>query len=52
MNDGGSIILNGSSANTKGTPAFGVYAASKAAIRFRVNLDFGSEEPPYPLKRC
>jgi NAD(P)-dependent dehydrogenase (short-subunit alcohol dehydrogenase family) len=33
MNDGGSIILNGSSANMKGTPAFGVYAASKAAIR-------------------
>jgi NAD(P)-dependent dehydrogenase (short-subunit alcohol dehydrogenase family) len=33
MNDGGSIILNGSSANMKGTPAFSVYAASKAAIR-------------------
>jgi NAD(P)-dependent dehydrogenase (short-subunit alcohol dehydrogenase family) len=33
MNDGGSIILNGSVASTKGTPAFGVYAASKAAIR-------------------
>jgi NAD(P)-dependent dehydrogenase (short-subunit alcohol dehydrogenase family) len=30
--DGGSIILNGSTANIKGTPAFGVYAASKAAI--------------------
>jgi NAD(P)-dependent dehydrogenase (short-subunit alcohol dehydrogenase family) len=33
MNDGGSIILNGSAATMKGTPAFGVYAASKAAIR-------------------
>ena len=33
MNDGGSIILNGSAAGIKGTPAFGVYAASKAAIR-------------------
>jgi NAD(P)-dependent dehydrogenase (short-subunit alcohol dehydrogenase family) len=33
MNDGSSIILNGSVASTKGTPAFGVYAASKAAIR-------------------
>jgi NAD(P)-dependent dehydrogenase (short-subunit alcohol dehydrogenase family) len=33
LKDGGSIILNGSSPNIKGTPAFGVYAASKAAIR-------------------
>src|SRR5438094_6775074 len=33
LNDGGSIILNGSVASVKGTPAFGVYAASKAAIR-------------------
>jgi NAD(P)-dependent dehydrogenase (short-subunit alcohol dehydrogenase family) len=33
MNDGGSIILNGSVASMKGTPSFGVYAASKAAIR-------------------
>ena len=30
---GGSIILNGSVASVKGTAAFGVYAASKAAIR-------------------
>jgi NAD(P)-dependent dehydrogenase (short-subunit alcohol dehydrogenase family) len=34
LKDGGSIILNGSVANGKGTAAFGVYAASKAAIRF------------------
>jgi len=33
LKDGGSIILNGSVASVKGTPAFGVYAASKAAIR-------------------
>jgi NAD(P)-dependent dehydrogenase (short-subunit alcohol dehydrogenase family) len=33
LNDGGSIILTGSVASVKGTPAFGVYAASKAAIR-------------------
>jgi NAD(P)-dependent dehydrogenase (short-subunit alcohol dehydrogenase family) len=33
LNDGGSIILNGSVASVKGTSAFGVYAASKAAIR-------------------
>jgi NAD(P)-dependent dehydrogenase (short-subunit alcohol dehydrogenase family) len=33
LNDGGSIILTGSVAGAKGTPAFGVYAASKAAIR-------------------
>jgi NAD(P)-dependent dehydrogenase (short-subunit alcohol dehydrogenase family) len=34
LNDGGSIILTGSVASVKGTAAFGVYAASKAAIRF------------------
>ncbi len=33
LNDGGSLILTGSVASVKGTPAFGVYAASKAAIR-------------------
>jgi NAD(P)-dependent dehydrogenase (short-subunit alcohol dehydrogenase family) len=33
LNDGGSIILTGSVAGSKGTPAFGVYAATKAAIR-------------------
>src|SRR6201987_6039687 len=33
LNDGASIILNGSVAGVKGTAAFGVYAASKAAIR-------------------
>jgi NAD(P)-dependent dehydrogenase (short-subunit alcohol dehydrogenase family) len=33
LNDGGSIVLTGSVAGVKGTPAFGVYAASKAAIR-------------------
>ena len=33
LSDGASIILNGSVASIKGTAAFGVYAASKAAIR-------------------
>src|SRR6202453_2852227 len=33
MKDGGSIILNGSVASVKGTAAFGVYAATKAALR-------------------
>src|SRR6202030_829232 len=33
LNDGGSIILNGSVASVKGTAGFGVYAASKAALR-------------------
>ena len=33
MKDGSSIILNGSVASVKGTPAFGVYAATKAALR-------------------
>jgi len=36
MNDGGSIILTGSIAGVKGTPAFGVYGATKAAIRLLV----------------
>jgi NAD(P)-dependent dehydrogenase (short-subunit alcohol dehydrogenase family) len=31
--DGGSIILNASVASIKGLPAFGVYSASKAAVR-------------------
>jgi NAD(P)-dependent dehydrogenase (short-subunit alcohol dehydrogenase family) len=33
MNDGGSIIMTGSVASVKGFPGFGVYAASKAALR-------------------
>src|SRR6202795_2301759 len=33
LKDGGSIILTGSVAGVKGTPAFGVYGATKAAIR-------------------
>lgn len=33
LNDGGSIILNGSVASLKGTPGFGVYGATKAALR-------------------
>ena len=33
LNDGSSIILTDSVAGVKGTPAFGVYGATKAAIR-------------------
>jgi NAD(P)-dependent dehydrogenase (short-subunit alcohol dehydrogenase family) len=33
MPEGGSIILNASIASIKGTPAFGVYSATKAAVR-------------------
>lgn len=33
FNDNGSIILNGSIASIKGFPSFGVYSASKAALR-------------------
>src|SRR6202166_1012576 len=33
LKDGGSIILNGSVASVKGPPAFGVYGATKAALR-------------------
>jgi NAD(P)-dependent dehydrogenase (short-subunit alcohol dehydrogenase family) len=33
LNPGASVILAGSTAATSGTPAFGVYAATKAAIR-------------------
>lgn len=33
LSPGAAIILNSSIANTKGTPAFGVYSATKAAVR-------------------
>ena len=33
LNDGASIIVNASTAGDRGTPAFGAYAASKAALR-------------------
>ncbi len=33
FNDNGSIFMNGSIASIKGFPAFGVYSASKAAVR-------------------
>jgi NAD(P)-dependent dehydrogenase (short-subunit alcohol dehydrogenase family) len=33
LNNGGSIILTGSVAGSKGTPAFGTYGATKAAVR-------------------
>ncbi len=33
LNEGASIVLTGSTAASRGVPAFGAYAASKAAIR-------------------
>ena len=33
MRDGGAVIINGSMVSIKGVPAFGVYAATKAALR-------------------
>ena len=33
LNDGASIIMTGSNASVKGFPGWGVYAASKAALR-------------------
>ena len=33
MKDGGAIVINGSMVSIKGTAAFGVYAATKAALR-------------------
>lgn len=33
MNQGGAIVINGSMVSIKGVPAFGVYAATKAALR-------------------
>jgi NAD(P)-dependent dehydrogenase (short-subunit alcohol dehydrogenase family) len=33
LNDGGSIVLTGSSSARRGTAGFGVYSATKAAIR-------------------
>ncbi len=33
MGKGGAIVVNGSNASVKGMPAFGVYAATKAALR-------------------
>jgi NAD(P)-dependent dehydrogenase (short-subunit alcohol dehydrogenase family) len=33
LNDGASVILSGSTSASKGIPSFGVYAASKAAVR-------------------
>ncbi|MBN3727097.1 SDR family NAD(P)-dependent oxidoreductase [Burkholderia sp. Ac-20379] len=33
MEKGGSIVLTGSTAGSKGTPAFSIYSASKAAVR-------------------
>ena len=52
LKDGGSIILNGSVAGVKGTAAFGVYGATKAALPLlRPDLDFGSQGSSYSFQR-
>jgi NAD(P)-dependent dehydrogenase (short-subunit alcohol dehydrogenase family) len=33
LNDGGAIVVTGSTSASRGTPAFGMYSASKAALR-------------------
>jgi NAD(P)-dependent dehydrogenase (short-subunit alcohol dehydrogenase family) len=33
LNDGASVVITGSTAASKGSPAFGVYSATKAALR-------------------
>ena len=33
MSEGGSIVINGSAASVKGTPAFSIYSSTKAAVR-------------------
>jgi NAD(P)-dependent dehydrogenase (short-subunit alcohol dehydrogenase family) len=33
MRDGGAVVLTGSTTGTKGTPAFSIYSATKAAVR-------------------
>ena len=50
LKNGGSIILDGSVARVKGTAAFGVDDASKAAIRSSCELDDRFEESSYSLK--
>ena len=52
LNDGGSIILTGSVAGSKGTPAFGVYGATQGCRpQFRASLDRRAEGSPYSLQR-
>ena len=50
FNDGGSIILNGSSASIKGFPGFGVYSASKAAL-YEIQHSWRSEHPELSIVR-
>ena len=52
LNDGGSIVLTGSVGSAKGTPAFWVYGATKAAIRNFVRAwTVGVEGPCHSLER-
>src|SRR5271154_2083644 len=47
LNEGASVILSGSTAATSGTPAFGVYAATKAAIRSFGRVGGGAGRPEH-----
>ena len=54
MPDGASIILNGSMVSRKGMPAFGVYAATKAALRSfsrTWSVDLREQEDPRERRR-
>ena len=52
MNDGGSIILIGSVAGVKGTPAFGTYGRDQGgSSQSGASLDCGAEGPPHSLQR-
>lgn len=50
FNNNGSIILNGSIASVKGFPRFGVYSASKAAVRSFAHMAGGVEGPRHSRK--
>jgi NAD(P)-dependent dehydrogenase (short-subunit alcohol dehydrogenase family) len=51
LKDGSSIILNGSVASVKGTPAFGIYGATKVALRSFVRTWTSDPKNPYSFQR-
>ena len=52
MSAGGAIVINGSMVSIKGFPAFGVYAATKAALRsFARTWAVHSQGPQHPGQR-
>ncbi len=52
FNDGGSIFMTGSVASVKGFPGYGVYSASKAALRSFARTAQRTEGQEYPGKRA